>query len=110
MHPGGMAAPPRFSHSIARQRMAWFCSATRRLPMLAVFAGSPCTDSNRHSEVTFQRDADGKVIAVTLNQRGRSCGASVIGEAPGSRSTIAVDTVQTFRLTRGRGIAFQNCA
>jgi CubicO group peptidase (beta-lactamase class C family) len=29
-------------------KLAWFCSATRRLPMLAVFAGSPCTCSTRH--------------------------------------------------------------
>jgi serine-type D-Ala-D-Ala carboxypeptidase/endopeptidase len=42
------AASPRSSRSIARQNVAWFCSATRRLPKLAVFADSACTCSTRH--------------------------------------------------------------
>jgi CubicO group peptidase (beta-lactamase class C family) len=42
------AASPRSSRSIARQNMAWSCSATRRLAMLAAFAGSPCICSTRH--------------------------------------------------------------
>jgi len=42
------------------------------------------------AEVVFERDAGGKVIALTLNTR---------GQAPGPRSTIAAGTMQALRLT-----------